>query len=545
MNRGRNILRKAAVATLSSSMILAGGSNVFAAGSYQETARASLDSLVSSTAGVVDEYAQNMTRSLNGSTGKLTLTVEDTGKAIIGSLLGQQDMTWLQNLSMDMNVSIKNGTEAIDSTLLLNGQQLCDLNIYQDLSELTQYIQIPEISDAYLAVKPADGADNTTQEFMKSYMDAFSDLSSVVPDSETIKTLLDRYGNLVIDNMEEGTSVTETVSVEGIGEDATVYEGLITEASARSMLEAVLTTAKDDKEMKGLFDLWADAGSSEEDQYAKYQSGIDELLTGLKSSDADDSESTENFSEKLWVNSEDKIVGREIGVTDGTDYEPLFALKTPSQDGKTALLLEVGAGDSHLTLTGSGASSDGLWSGDYIFAADGTETLDIKVENLELKPEKAGYYNGTFTVSFPESASADGEDDSAANPLNGFSAVVKFSSDAASETCNTDLSLITSGVSLGTLSIAGGYGEGVEIPDLKNLGTVYAANDDKEMSEYAENADWSVLAENMKKAGVPEELADGLQQMLESAAEETTAETQADTAEQSDETSTEATEPAA
>lgn len=45
MNRGRNILKKTAAVAMSSSMILAGGSNVWAAGSYQETARASLQTL--------------------------------------------------------------------------------------------------------------------------------------------------------------------------------------------------------------------------------------------------------------------------------------------------------------------------------------------------------------------------------------------------------------------------------------------------------------------------------------------------------------------
>ncbi len=73
-----------------------------------------------------------------------------------------------------------------------------------------------------------------------------------------------------------------------------------------------------------------------------------------------------------------KIVGREIGIVDGADYEPIFTLKTPSQDGKTALLLEVGADDSHLTLTGSGTSADGLLNGDYIFVPDVRKAVEEK-----------------------------------------------------------------------------------------------------------------------------------------------------------------------
>ena len=67
---------------------------------------------------------------------------------------------------------------------------------------------------------------------------------------------------------------------------------------------------------------------------------------------------------------------------------------------------------------------------------------------------------------------------------------------------------MTSGVSLGTLSLTGGYGQGAEIPDLKNFGNVYTADDQEAMTEYLTNADLTVLAENLKMAGVPQELAD-------------------------------------
>ena len=107
----------------------------------------------------------------------------------------------------------------------------------------------------------------------------------------------------------------------------------------------------------------------------------------MKSAETDGSESTEDFSEKVWVNSENKIVGREIGIVDGADYEPIFTLKTPSQDGKTALLLEVGADDSHLTLTGSGASADGLLNRDII-----TEPLPFLSRKAHLKTVEMPLY---------------------------------------------------------------------------------------------------------------------------------------------------------
>ena len=79
-------------------------------------------------------------------------------------------------------------------------------------------------------------------------------LTSVLPDSKTLSTLLDRYGNIIIDSFEEGSSVEESVSVDGISEECTAYEGIISEKSAYTIVEKVLTTAKDDEEIKALFD---------------------------------------------------------------------------------------------------------------------------------------------------------------------------------------------------------------------------------------------------------------------------------------------------
>ena len=129
-----------------------------------------------------------------------------------------------------------------------------------------------------------------------------SDLGSALPDAETTRTLLDRYGTLVIDSVEEGSTVEENVSVEGIGEDCTVYEGKITGAAARTMLENILISAKDDAEIKGLFDHWTENGYSSDDQYTEYQSAVEKLLEDMKSAETDGSESTEDFSEKVWVN---------------------------------------------------------------------------------------------------------------------------------------------------------------------------------------------------------------------------------------------------
>lgn len=549
MNRTRQILKKSAAAVLCASLILSGSSTAFAAGSYQETEKVALNKLTDGIPETWDTYLENYKKSAAGSKSNMTLKVEDTGRALIGALMGGTDVSWLQSISLDSNISIKDGVEAIVSSVLLNDNKLCDFNVYMDLANMMEYIQIPELSDSYMkAPVSSDSEENSeeAQQFLNTYMTTLSDLTSVLPDSKTLSTLLDRYGNIIIDSFEEGSSVEESVSVDGISEECTAYEGIISEKSAYTIVEKVLTTAKDDEEIKALFDQWSDDASNEENQYKDFQNLITDALDDMN---RDDEGSTENeaFSSKVWVNGDGKIVGRQFGITDGTDTTPVFTWKAPSEGEDSALLLELAADDSSFTFTGSGKTADGLLNGDYILAVNGTETVDINVENLETKPAKAGYYNGTFNISFPaaETDSSDSEagestedvtDTSATDMLAGFGAVIKLTSDADADTSTLDLTVTTSGAALATLSITGSYGEGVEIPDFASLDKTYDATDDEAMTEYLTEIKWDTFLANVKAAGVPDELATQLEDVLKAAvesasqpAEEENADTETDT----------------
>ena len=527
MNRSRQILKKAAAAALGVSFIASGSSTVFAAGSYQDTEKAALNKLTENLPATWDSYVENYEKSTAGAKSKMTLSVEDTGRALVGALMGGADVSWLQTLSFDSDISIKDGIEAIASSVLLNDSRVLDFNLYMDLANLMEYIQIPDLSEAYITAPiSADSEDSEdsadTQEFLSDYMTTLSDLSSALPDSKTIATLLDRYGNIVIDNLEEGSSVEESVSVDGISEDCTAYEGILSESAAYAIAENVLTTAKDDEEIKSLFDQYSDG----DDQYKQFQDTISDALDDMSSADETDSESAA-FTSTVWVNTDGKIVGREIGTADGADTTPIFTWKAPTDGDNSALLLELAADDTTLTLTGSGTTTDGLLNGDYILAVNGTETVDINVEDLDTTPEKPGYYNGTFNISFPaaETSDTDAEDDtttSAANMLAGFGAVIKITSDADTDASELALTVTTSGAPIATLSITGEYGDGVSLPDLTNLDKTYDATDDNAMTEYLTEANWDTFLSSVKAAGVPDELATQLESVLQAAVESAT-----------------------
>lgn len=535
MNRSRKIMKKLTAAAAASALVLSGTSQVFAA-SYKETEKAALDKLVAGFSAYWDAVmAQYEKGQETGFNAKMELTVEETGKAVLGAMVGM-DFSWLNTVTMDMTEIIKDGKEAINADILLNDAPVGTMNICMDLANMTEYFQIPELSQNYMAIPLIPSMEETIadetgamseediaayqaymeeyQASMETYLKIVSDMTTVLPDTKTLSTLLDRYGNILIENFGDETVTEEALSVEGVSEDCTVYEEILTEQEVLSILREVLTTAKEDQELKGLLDMWSEAGGGE-DLYAQLVAGADSALADLPEEGSEEiNPEAAMFNSKIWTNAEGKIVGREFGFTDetGTESYPLISWKNPSADGNSALYFELWLDTSSITLTGSGQSGDQGLIGEYVLAFDGVKTVGIGVNNLKSDTEAPGYMNGSFNFSLLDTGTEEEP-----NPLAAFGLTANIISDAAAQTSQVDFSLTSSGAPVVTLSVTGGYeasGESVEMPDQAVLDAALSVESEEDMTAYAEGLDWTTVLTNLGAAGVPEELINQLQMML-------------------------------
>lgn len=535
MNRSRKIMKKLTAAAAASALVLSGTSQVFAA-SYKETEKAALDKLVAGFSAYWDAVmAQYEKGQETGFNAKMKLTVEETGKAVLGAMVGM-DFSWLNTVTMDMTEIIKDGKEAINADILLNDAPVGTMNICMDLANMTEYFQIPELSQNYMAIPLIPSMEETIadetgamseediaayqaymeeyQASMETYLKIVSDMTTVLPDTKTLSTLLDRYGNILIENFGDETVTEEALSVEGVSEDCTVYEEILTEQEVLSILREVLTTAKEDQELKGLLDMWSETGGGE-DLYAQLAAGADSALADLPEEGSEEiNPEAAMFNSKIWTNAEGKIVGREFGFTDetGTESYPLISWKNPSADGNSALYFELWLDTSSITLTGSGQSGDQGLTGEYVLAFDGVKTVGIGVNNLKSDTEAPGYMNGSFNFSLLDTGTEEEP-----NPLAAFGLTANIISDAAAQTSQVDFSLTSSGAPVVTLSVTGGYeasGESVEMPDQAVLDAALSVESEEDMTAYAEGLDWTTVLTNLGAAGVPEELINQLQMML-------------------------------
>ncbi len=529
MKRTRTLFRKITAAAAASTLLLSGSSTVLAA-SYQEAEKVALSQFIKGFSSYWDVVMEDQEKAMAGTKAVMTLKLEDGGKTLLSAASGGMDFSWLNTLTMDMTAAVTEGKEIVNGAILLNDSPLCNMNMYMDLNELVEYLQIPELSETWMKMPLLDSLEISEEELAQTfeseeemqaymeYMEAYkasmknnfkvlSDLTSFLPDTATVSALLDRYGNIIIDSTAEGTSSEETISVEGISEDCTVYESQITEAGVLSMMKNILTTAKEDQELKGLLDKWSE--TSGEDLNAQLQTNADVLLADLTGEGSDAAVVTS----KAWVNADGKIIGREISAEDETGSIPVFTWKNPSSDEKSALFIEFGAGEETMTFTGTGQSAEGLLNGEYVFAVNSVKMLGIKAENLETHPKVPGYYNGKIGVSVLDAGTEE-----APNPLAAFGLDINVASDAEAKTNQVDFTVTNSGAALVTLSVNGGYADAsVSAPEQAVLDASLDITEEGAETSYIQGMDWTAILDNASAAGAPAELVGAFDQMIQQA----------------------------
>ena len=549
----KSFLKKStAAATAAILCVSAAPASVFAADAYTETAKAAI-------AKTADSFAQDYQKGMDeydtvkgAQTGNWTFTLGETSIALLGQLLGS-DMSWFQNIKIAQNQGIGDNGTYINMELLLNDSKVCTLEMLVDTSS-NIYMRVPEISPAYLTVSP---------EQMEEASGALSKLDANIlenmPDASVVKDLLNKYGSMLVSHMEDQEAASETLSVEGVSLDCTVLEGTITQEQMQETLTDICKAVKEDEQIKSILDSFSQFTDGEDLHSSMIQS-VDEVLEGLEThtvpdslkniaetadaitegsaeisiginSDdaADDSSDTDEdviiledtpspldqisdtdgvyLSAKMWVDEKEAIVGQQFAFCspDGESV-PFLTYQTPSADGKAALLLSISDGESGFSFSGCGDVAGNILNGTYNLAVNDTPVLSVAVADYLTDSEETEKAAGTYTLSVAPWSDSLAEiiDEDTYGFISTFAVTFGYNADGSAG--GFDLSLSTSGINLGTLSMTAAPSDAeLAIPDASTFEAVYRADSDEDMEAYMAAADIEALMNNVVNAGVPEE----------------------------------------
>lgn len=467
---------------------------------------------------------------VSGMQSDISLKIEDSGRSLLG-FVAPFDISWLNDITLANTVSFTDGKEGLLMKVLLNDNQICSLEYYLDPESQDAYMRIPELSDKYFKTNLKEAADQQasniesdieeltpddtdvdipTDNFASAYSDSISlsaslmsDLSSALPEASVIETLLDKYGSMLFDNLTEGESSQETLTAGDISQDCTVYEGQISSEDAVKTATELLEAAKSDSDIESILNTWNDKLSSDENLYENFTTAVDKGLNALKDTDTSDSEDS-YLSTKIWVDENGRIAGRALEIQEGDTTTPILTWQMPENGSDFGYLLTIASDDINTySLSGSGQIDGDKLNGTYELSLADSISAIIEVKDYDTVSAKEGNLNGNYKITFP-SSDTDNEDDYYSSILENFALVLDLNSEKNSG--SVALSIENAGSTLGTLSITGGAGEAVEIPNLASLKDVYDANNNDDMNAYAATLDFTSIMDNLSKAGVPDEV---------------------------------------
>ena len=482
---------------------------------------------------MASSYAASIEESqalVSGMQSDISLKIEDSGRSLLG-FVAPFDISWLNDITLANTVSFTDGKEGLLMKVLLNDNQICSLEYYLDPESQDVYMRIPELSDKYFKTNLKEAADQQasniesdieeltpddtdvdipTDNFASAYSDSISlsaslmsDLSSALPEASVIEALLDKYGSMLFDNLTEGESSQETLTAGDISQDCTVYEGQISSADAVKTATELLEAAKSDSDIESILNTWNDKLSSGENLYESFTTAVDKGLNALKDTDTSDSEDS-YLSTKIWVDENGRLAGRALEIQEGDTTTPILTWQMPENGSDFGYLLTIASDDINTySLSGSGQIDGDKLNGTYELSLANSISAIIEVKDYDTVSAKEGNLNGNYKITFP-SSDTDNEDDYYSSILENFALVLDLNSEKDSG--SVALSIENAGSTLGTLSITGGAGEAVEIPDLASLKDVYDANNNDDMNAYAATLDFTSIMDNLSKAGVPDEV---------------------------------------
>ena len=329
----------------------------------------------------------------------MTLTVGDTALDLFEQFVfggpAPVDISFLKEINLDMDVGMNGQMEAIQLALGLKGQHIVTANLLMNMTESVIHIGLPELNDQWIKLE-AGSADmpNVITGGMSSPA-MLAELAEALPDAETLTKVLDRYIALILAGLKNVDQTTTTLEVGGVKQECTVLTLKLYEEDALNIVKSVLSTAKDDPDLKKIIEDAA-KGIEEmvgeyigaEEAYNDFKDGVEGLLADLEEETEFDTENPIQLD--TYVDKNHNIIGMKLNMdSQGERYDVVYFYNL-TEGEKTAFEFAVPSDvddTDDFKVSGTGTKAGGKTSGTYTVTMQGMDMVTVKIADLN---EEAG-----------------------------------------------------------------------------------------------------------------------------------------------------------
>ncbi len=303
-----------------------------------------------------------------GSHSEVTLSVEQAGMDMLEELMmggsGDLDMSWLSSVKITTDSQFSDNTNQVKMAIALGNTDILSCNVITNLAKGVFYLALPELSDQALKMEIG--------EYALEQMQGLEMLQNL-PSEEVVGRIIDRYMDILLENIDEVTRSEQEVTQAGVSQDCYVLKVRIYEEDAIRIAKAVLTQARDDADIKAVIEAMGDQFFP--GGYTQLQESIDEALAFMEEYEIEDSE--QYISLTTYTDKKNNVIGRRVAMPD--NQGEVSYLTVTDGDGFTYKMDLAGK----VSMTGSGTVKDGKTNGTYSVSVMGMEIAALEVQNFQ------------------------------------------------------------------------------------------------------------------------------------------------------------------
>lgn len=429
--------------------------------------------------------------------------------AIFGTTESGMDMSFLSNIGLGLEIDATEEIAQIAVDLNLSNTEIVKLLLLAN--EETLWAGAPDLVDGYLKADFADLGINM-DSITAGVPSVMGMLPNIIPDENTTATILNRYLELALKEIDNVERTTETLTLDGLSQETTKLTVKIYEQDALDAAKAVLKAAKNDADIKKVVedfgdfynDMMAEMNAEydveyeEVDAYAEFTKLIDEALNQLPA-EAEDKENP--ISLTLYVDGNHNVIGFNLMMPDETEAIVNYYIVMDGNNFKAVFEIA-----EEMKVTGSGTINNGKINGTFAFTAEGITGLTIELKNYETNNKDA--VSGTMIIKPTEELldQMDGIDELPFDDIG-----LQLDLDVTSDKYNVTLKLIGDDAMVVGLALK----LATKTPgNIKAPNNAVDVTDQQAFMNWVAGIDFGEIVDNLEDAGVPDSLLTALESLV-------------------------------
>ncbi len=517
----------------------------------------------------------------DGSTTTTDLNIK-LDSSVLDLLSSAGDFGFLSDIGISLDRASDGNDSAVAFAVSLGGKTIANVDARYDKESEMVYVKVAELSDKYIAISSTTlgemiasmssglgGIGGDDYYDYDSYTGSSANYKNIgifdgfdfdgssgvggaagaalsaLPDEDALTSLIERYGKIVVDSIENVEDKEVTLELDGLSQECTAYVVNFDTEQFKKTVRAVLDEAKGDDELRSIIsdvtaamsDNGMDMGEriDSEEEYVKAIESIEKSLDQI-GTEGSEGALDGLIDYTLYTDSDGNVIGRDLSVNGNGGGEQTFSLTsravTDGDDLAFNVKLSVGSFireiDSSFELSGKGTGTLDSYTGNAVLTAnvqgEEMELILADLTDFNINQNKEGKLNGKISASLGEdlidkiASSMNGSYDGMMNSsIMSILKQVKFNMefDHNGDDLTVKGSISALGQNFLNIDCTNGAGTrslDLDVPSTRDV--VEAGDDGEGFSEWISDWDVSGFIDGLEDAGVPEEMCEQLEGML-------------------------------